>query len=933
MNSHPLHALRSAEVYDNLETTPSGLANQQAAERLRLYGPNTLSEAPSIPVWRALLGQLTHLMALLLLAAGALALISRQPVLGLAIWGVVLVNAVFSFWQEYRAQKALEALRHLLPHYARVLRDSKESQVLAAEVVPGDVLVLAEGDNIPADARVVEEFGLRVNNTTLTGEAMPARRSAEASLRHDLSALEQPNLVFAGTSVVSGTGRAVVHSTGMTTQFGRIVHLTQAVREEPSALQKEMRRVTRRISIVAVAVGVAVFALASLELAFSRFQAFLLAIGIIVAAVPEGLAPTITLSLAIAVQRLAQKSVFVKRLAIVETLGDLSVICTDKSGTLTENQMTIREIWAGGERIHVSGTGYEPKGSFTPDLHGGASQADVDALLTAAMLCNNSRLIPPTPERPTWTCLGDQTEAAMRALAMKGGIQETAAVAAYPRIHEIPFEARRKRMSTIHRNEVGTTAFVKGAPREMVGLCSSIQIDGQVVPFEEGVRREILRVHDEYARGALRVLALARRDLPPRTPGGFTAERVEQDLTFLGLVGMMDPARPEVAGAIERFRSAGVRLIMITGDYGLTAESVARRIGMVTGPQPLILTGAEVEAMSDGELSAKLETPEVIFARMAPDHKLRLVDCLQARGEVVAVIGDGVNDAPALRKADIGIAMGKIGTDVAKEAADIILTDDNFAAIPSAVEEGRAVFANLRKFITYIFASNVPEIIPFLLTAALEIPLALSVSHVLAIDLGTDLLPALALGAERPEPDVMNRPPRRRGRPLLDGALLGRAFLWLGLLEAALCYLGYSLTYLAFGFGEVIHLPALPWLQAANPLRLDLGEVHRLATTVFLAGVVLAQVGNAFACRRQNGNGRGHRLLSNRFLLAGIAAEIILLLAIIYLEPVRELFELHPIPPAYWAGLVLFAPTLYFVDRLGRLIWRGLRPSRAPAGG
>jgi magnesium-transporting ATPase (P-type) len=453
------------------------------------------------------------------------------------------------------------------------------------------------------------------------------------------------------------------------------------------------------------------------------------------------------------------------------------------------------------------------------------------------------------------------------------------------------------------------------------------------VPLDEARRREILRVHDELARRALRVLALARRDLPRRIPGGFTADRVEQDLTLLGLVGMMDPARPEVAGAIERFRSAGIRMIMITGDYGLTAESVARRIGMVTGPQPLILTGAEVEAMSDGELSANLETPEVIFARMAPDHKLRLVDCLQARGEVVAVIGDGVNDAPALRKADIGIAMGKIGTDVAKEAADIILTDDNFAAIPNAVEEGRAVFANLRKFITYIFASNVPEIIPFLLTALLEVPLALMVSHVLAIDLGTDLLPALALGAERPELDVMNRPPRRRGRPLLDGRLLGRAFLWLGLLETALCYLGYALTYLAFGFGEAIHLPDLPWLQAVNPLRLELGEVHRLATTVFLAGVVLAQVGNAFACRRQDGNSRGHGLTTNRFLLVGIAAEIVLLLAIIYVVPLRQLFELHPIPPVYWLGLALFAPGLYIIDRLGRRIGRGLRPSRSPAGG
>jgi magnesium-transporting ATPase (P-type) len=933
MKHSPLHALRPAEVYAELEASPTGLSAVQVAERLRLTGPNTLSEAPGTPLWRALLSQLTHLMALLLLAAGLLAFLGRQPWLGLAIWGVVLVNAVFSFWQEFRAQKALEALRDLLPRHARVVREGREAQVPAAEVVPGDILVLAEGDNIPADARVVEEFGLRVNNTTLTGDAMPARRSAEASLREDLSDLEQPNLVFAGTSVVSGTGRAVTHSTGMATQFGRIVRLTQAVRDEPSPLQKEIRRLTRRISIVAVAVGVAVFSLVTIELAFPRFEAFLLAIGIIVAAVPEGLAPTITLTLAISVQRLAQKGVLVKKLAILETLGDISVICTDKSGTLTENQMTIRELWVGGERVHVSGTGYEPKGHFTPDLRGTLSQPDLTSLLTAATLCNNSRLIPPTPDRPTWTCLGDQTEAAMRALALKGGIHEASTVAAYPRIHEIPFEARRKRMSTVHRNEAGATAFVKGAPREVLGLCSRIQIRGEAVPLDDDRRAEILRVHDDFARRALRVLALARRDLPPRSPGGFAAERVEQDLTFLGLVGMMDPARPEVAGAIERFRGSGVRLIMITGDYGLTAESVARRIGMITGPQPMILTGTEVEAMSDGELAARLAAPEVIFARMAPDHKLRLVDCLQTRGEVVAVIGDGVNDAPALRKADVGIAMGQIGTDVAKEAADVIITNDNFAAIASAVEEGRAVYANLRKFITYIFASNIPEILPFLLTTVLHIPLALSVGHLLAIDLGTDLLPALALGAERPEPGIMDRPPRRRGSPLLDGPTLGRAFLWLGVLEAGLCYLGYGLTYLAFGFGDVLHLPEVPWLQSVNPLRLELTDVHRLATAVFLAGLVLAQVGNAYACRRQNGNGRGPGLLSNRPLVGGIAVELALLLAIVYVDPVRSVFALHPIPVIYWGLLALFAPAVYFIDRLGRRIWRGLRFARAPAGG
>ena len=940
MSSLLPHALRVSEVFDSLETSPDGLDPAEAQARLSTYGCNVLSEPPGVPLWRKFVGHTTHLMALLLWAAGGLAILGGRPTLGIIIWVVVLVNGGFSFWQEHRAERAVAALKQLLPAYARVIRAGTEVQIPASEVVPGDLLVLAEGDNIPADARVVEENGLRANHATLTGEAIPVRKVAEASVREGLTELERPNLVFAGTSVVSGTGRAVVFATGMLTQFGRIAHLTQTVKEEPSRLQQEMRHVTRIISLVAIGLGILVFLVASTDVGMPRIEAFLFAIGTIVAVVPEGLLPTITISLAMAVQRLAQRGVLVKKLAVVETLGTVSVVCADKSGTLTQNQMTVREVWVAGQRLSVSGVGYEPQGEFSP-IPSGPLAGDLEALLIAAVLCNNSRLNPPSPEHPQWTCLGDQTEAALRVVALKGGIDERVVNLAYPRVYELAFDARRKRMSTIHRTERAEIAFVKGAPREVLQLCTHILVHGQVHPLDDATRTEILATNDDYARNALRVLALART--PPLPPlaregrrGGYIAEEVEQNLIFLGLLAMMDPPRPEVTAAVQTCRAAGIRLVMVTGDYGLTAESVARRIGMLTTPRPRILTGAELDTMDDSTLQAVLDE-EVILARMAPEHKVRLIAAFQAQGEVVAVTGDGVNDAPALRKADIGIAMGVTGTEVAKEASDMILTDDNFADLVSAIEEGRAVYDNIRKFITYIFASNVPEVLPLLLTVLFKIPLALTVVQVLAIDLGTDLLPALALGTEKPEPGVMDRPPRRRAQSLLDSGLLTRAYLWLGGIEATLCYVGFFWVYRLFGYTDLLDLPRSDLLSYMERLVTPEGRVYVLATTIFHVGVVTAQIGNVVACRTEKGfvagrpGGESGRMrwmewLSNRFLLWGVGVEILLILLMVYFHPLTKAFEHLPLPPMYWLGLSLYAPVLYGLDWIrksvvGRVEW------------
>jgi magnesium-transporting ATPase (P-type) len=912
MSSTPIYSLRVPEVFQTMETSQKGLSMVEAESRRSLYGDNVLSEQPHPPEWQKFIRQVRHPFILLLLLAAIISLWQKDWTLTLIILLLSIANSGFSYWREYRAEQAIEKLRHLLPSYAHIIRDGKDVHIPASDVVPGDLLILAEGDNIPADARVVEEYGLRVNNASLTGEAVAARKTAEASILPGLSDLDRPNVIFAGTSVASGTGSAIVYATGMLTQFGRIAQLTQTVQDEPSKFQKELGRLSRRLTWIAIIIGGTVWALATFEPHISQHfpNAIQLALGTLVAVTPEGLPATLTLSLAMAVQRLISRGVLAKRLNIIETLGNVSVICTDKSGTLTQNQMTVREVWVARRRLKVTGVGYEPKGQFIPSPADSPYEKDFLKLLEAALCCNNARISPPGPEHPNWTSLGDQTEAALKVAALKYNINENAVAVFLPRVHEIPFDARRKRMTTIHREVDREVAFVKGAPREVLQLCSHILVDGETQPISEIIRTEILTANDEYSRRALRVLGLARRDLPPRS-GAYTPEAIECDLTFLGLMAMMDPPRPEVAQAIQTCRQAGIRIVMITGDYGLTAESLARRVGMVTTPNPTILTGVELDAMDDLKLRQLLDE-EIIFARMAPDHKLRLVSAYQACGEVVAVTGDGVNDAPALRKADVGIAMGIIGTDVAKEAADIILTNDNFGSITAAIEEGRAIYDNIRKFITYIFSSNVSEVLPFLLTSAIGIPPALTIRQILAIDMGTDILPALALGSEKPEPNIMKYPPRR-SQPLLDKGLLTRSFLWLGLLEAGLCYLGFLSIYLFSGNANLLNQPFLNGINWPKLLIVH-GDINIVAKTVFLAGVVLVQIGNAFACRTSKEHNTQMGWGSNKVLLFGIALALFMIVGLVYVPFLAKAFDNQVFPAIFWPILALFSLMLYTLE-------------------
>lgn len=901
----------TAQLSNVLNTQLQGLSSAEAAARLQQVGPNVLAEMHGPSLVRKLLAHFSHLMAILLWIGGFVAFIAQMPQLGVAIWLVVLINGVFSFWQEYKAEKATAALRRLLPAYVRVLRDGAEQRIPAADLTPGDLMLLTEGDHISADGRLVRTVELQVDQSTLTGESRPVRKSAEAVSASGLTRAELPNLVFAGTSVAAGSGAAFVYAIGMQTEFGKIANLTQSLGEELSPLQKEIAVVTRIVSVIAVVIGVLFFILAVAIAGMQLAEGFIFGLGMIVAFVPEGLLPTVTLALAMGVQRMAGRHALIKRLSSVETLGCTSVICTDKTGTLTQNEMTVRELWVSGQRLAVSGIGYTPTGEIgQPVAMTAACQADLRAMLLSAALCNNARLLPPNHTTAQWTVLGDPTEAALRVVALKGDVDGATAEQTQPRLRELPFDSRRKCMSTIHQVGQQRVAFVKGAPRELLALCTYIQLAGQPVALTAEVRDTILQTNDQYASEGLRVLAVAMRPLPDALCN-FTIASVESELTFLGLAAMVDPPRPAVAEAVRQCHAAGIRIIMITGDYGLTAESIARKIGIIQGLHPRIVTGSELETMTD-EALALLLRDEVIFARAAPEHKLRVVQALQSLDHVVAVTGDGVNDAPALKKADIGVAMGLAGTDVAKEAADMILTDDNFASIVGAIEEGRAVYANIKKFTCYIFTSNTPEAVPFILYAFTggRLPLALNIMQILAVDLGTDLAPALALGAEPPEPGVMDRPPRSRREHVITGGLLARAYLWLGLVQSLAAMTAFYFIYWRHGhWGQWLDLPAT-------------GPLYQAATAMTLGAIVATQIGNLFAQRTQHSSLLQIGLFSNRLIWLGIASEVILILAIVYVPVLQIVFGTATLGWMDWLFLAAWIPALLIVDEARKWVVR-----------
>ncbi len=911
-----IHTLPADQVYAALETGPRGLAIDDLQRRLARYGRNVIPEVRRAPLSFQFLQNFTHVMALLLWVGGAIAFITQTPELGVAIWMVNVINGSFSFWQEYRAEKALEALRRVLPVHARVYRAGEEHRVVAEALVPGDVVLLSEGDRISADARVVEAADLTVDQSSLTGESRPVRKTDRPLPSGEYVSLSDlPNLVYAGTVILSGHGRAVVVATGAQTVFGEIAHLTQTVGDELNPLQRELRRLTRRITALSLALGAVFFLLGHRVLAMTWPQSFLLALGMIVAFVPEGLVPTVTLSLALAVQRMARRNALIKRLSSVEALGRTSVICTDKTGTLTQNAMTVTGVWMMGQAFTVTGTGFAPQGDILPV---GASRReplpdDLRRVLLAAGLCTNTRLLAPHTESAQWTVLGDPMEAALLVVAGKAGIDLPHEGALTPRVHDIPFDSRRRRMTTIHQGKDHRIAYTKGSPFEMLTLCTTYWSQGAIHPLGERERVQVREATDQSAQEGLRVLAVAQRDLPSDDQD--TPQDVECQMTFLGLVALYDPPRSDVPEAVDRCRRAGVRIIMLTGDYGRTAEGLARTIGILRHDRPCSLSSADLQGMSAAALREALRD-DVIFSRITPEDKLRVVTTLREMGHIVAVTGDGVNDAPALRAADIGIAMGVSGTEVAKEAADMILADDHFASIVNAIEEGRAVYDNIRKFTTYVFGSNVAEGVPFVVTLFSRglIPLPITVMQTLAVDLGTDMVPAIGLGAEAPEGHVMDRPPRSPLEPLLSARVIILGLMWYGVIDAIAALSAYVFANWEHGW------PTVPLAST--------GSVYAVATTMTFAGIVCAQAGAALACRSEHVSVFGLGVSTNRLVIVGLAIEVAILLLLMYVPALRSIFNTAPITVMDWAFVVAWAPGLLLLDELRKSLQRR-RPSRA----
>ncbi|MBI2912748.1 MAG: cation-transporting P-type ATPase [Chloroflexi bacterium] len=904
-------ALEAVDVLARLASSPAGLASEKAEERLRRYGPNELpTPRPPHPL-RLLFSQISHTLALLLWAAAALAFLAGLPQLGWAILAIILINAGFSFWQEYRAGQLVEALRQRIPLAARVRRDGIEQRIRAADLVAGDVLIVHRGDRVAADGRLLRSTDLRLDYSVLTGESEPVERRAGPAEATALA--DAPNCVLAGTTVLEGTGEAVVFATAAETVFGQVAALTERLYLEPSPLQRELARTARVIAAVAIAIGVIFFAAGSTTEELSTKDAFLFGVGILVALIPEGLLPTVTLSLAWGVQRMARQNAIVKRLSSVEALGCTNVICTDKTGTLTINEMTARQVWAGDTLYNVTGRGYQLKGALRrADKAGPADNAALDWLLRCAVLCNNG-ILPHGQRRHVG--LGDPLDEALLVLALKGGRDPHLQRFQWPRVKEFPFHAERRRMSTLHRRDGKHLLFVKGGPAETLARCAAELRNGEPQPLDAKRRIQLLERTNEMSDRGLRVLAFALREVgdPATLP---SADAAEQEMVFLGLIGLENPLRPEVPAAVARCISSGIQVVMLTGDYPHTALVVARQAG-IAGPSAEAVTGARLDSLDDEALARLLAKQRpTVFARVAPEHKLRLVQAYKRLGDVVAVTGDGVNDAPALKAADIGVAMGRTGTDVAREAADMVLMDDNFATIVKAVEQGRGVYENIKKFLTYVLTSNVAEAAPFVLFVLAGVPLPLTVLQVLLVDLGTDMFPALALGVDPAEPGVMQRLPRPIGERMVSGRLLLRALAFLGMLAAAFSLAGYFYVQRDFTGSLFRGL-------------IDEGPLYRQATTMTLAGIVACQVANAFACRSERQSLLRVGFLGNRALLWAVAAEVALLAAVIGLPPLRNVFDLEPIEPQYWPLLAAFPPLFLAAEEGRKLIARRLsRQSR-----
>ena len=923
--AQPIWTLPLSDAYAALQSGPEGLSSVEAAERLERFGANRLPPLKRRPLLLRFTDQLIHFMALLLWVAGGLAFIARAPQLGWAIWAVILINAVFSFWQEFKAERTLQALAGNLPPMVRVWRDGRLQELTADQLVCGDRVALEEGDQVPADCRVVEAHQLYVDLAVLTGESLPVARDVDRQNGSVIPARERINLLLAGSTVASGRGEGLVFATGAETEFGQVAHLTATTARTVSTLEVQIQRIVHTITAIALGTGLFTFAISVMVERMEPLESLIYAVGIIVSFVPEGLLPQVTLTLALNVQRMARRNALVRRLSAVETLGSVSVICSDKTGTITQNRMAVEDSWLP-----------EP------------AESQHRLMLLAASLCSNARLEHERSGAEPWRASGDPTETALLLAAAEAGVIHGEQQRRFPRRREMPFDSHRRRMSVVI--EQGETieglpqsgeaqlAITKGAPLEVLQRCTSWLTPQGVEPLSPERRQQAIQANDRLASRGFRVIGVALRS------GGeellsLTAEALESELVLVGFVGLYDPPRPEVSEAIRQCRQAGIKVTMVTGDYGLTAQAIARQIGLLdppagnghhNGADPVrVIEGSTLAQISDVHLRRLLKyRTRLVFARMAPEQKLRLVQAYRDLGEVVAVTGDGVNDAPALRAADVGLAMGRNGTDVAREAADIVLLDDNFATIVEAVRFGRGVVSNIRKFITYILVANISEATPFLAMVAFRIPAALTVMQILAVDLGTDVLPALGLGAEQPEPGLMHQPPRPRQAPLLDGRVIRRSYLFLGLLEAAFAMGAYLLVWQRAGV-SIPELQALAPQLLAHSAPAQLQALQLQASSAAFTTIVLSQVGVLLACRSEWRSVWRTLREPNGMLWFGIGSELLLLSALVLVPALGGLFSLGPFPPELLSWLLLAPLLILLADDL-RKRWLRRHPSGRP---
>lgn len=853
-------------------TEPRGLTSAEASRRLAAEGPNTLPVRRKVPAWRLLISEMVHFFALLFWVAGGLAFIAGMPQLGIAVFVVIVLNGLFAFAQEQKAAHAAEHLRGLLPRQVTVVRDGTTIQVPAEELVTGDLVLLAEGDRISADLRLDTVHALAVDTSTLTGESVPEHPAAGDQL-------------YAGCFIVEGEAQATVVATGARTRLADIAKLTASQRPPPTPLRRELDRVSRIIAAIAIAVGVGFFAIALL-LGTPAADGFLFAVGVSVAVVPEGLLPTVTLSLAMGAQRMAERHALVRHLEAVETLGSTTFICTDKTGTLTRNEMSVVEVWMPGGTVTIAGNGYEPTGELTCTPP--ACSGPLADLALAARRCSSGQAV---RRHGRWTAQGDPMEAALDAFARRAGVDVDVEIQSRPERARFPFDARRRRMSVV----VGNRVLVKGAPDAMLSRC------GPQPGATDALRR--------LAGRGLRVIAVATREVTGALPT--TADEAETDLNLLGLIALEDPPRPAAAAALAACRRAGIRVAMMTGDHPDTAGAIAREVGL-TGSSDRVFVGHELPA-DQARLGELLDRDGTVVARVTPEDKLRIAQALQARGHVVAMTGDGVNDAPALQEAAIGVAMGRSGTDVAREAADLVLLDDDFSTIVAAVEQGRSTFVNIRRFLTYHLTDNVAELAPFVVWALSggAFPLAIGVLQVLALDIGTDVLPSLALGAEPPASHVLDRPPTRGH--LIDRRLFTRAFGILGPVEATISLAAFVISFLAAGW----------WFGDPFPA----GAAMLAASGATFTAIVFGQVANAFACRSTVRFAWQIPLRDNRLLIGAVLAELVMLAAFLYIPPLAHLLGQSPPSLIGVLAALLTAPAVLAADTVHKRITRAPRLS------